>query len=84
MLTGLGVLTMALFPLSIPIVLLTAVSLLPLLPVVILGGLVAAAALGARAVATATLSRRARRGRARADARDLRAGRSPRPCPERS
>ncbi|MGH2955054.1 MAG: hypothetical protein ACRDK9_13760 [Solirubrobacterales bacterium] len=58
-LTGLGVLTMALFPLSIPIVLLTAVSLVPLLPVVILGVVVVGAALALRGL-TSLFSRRGR------------------------
>jgi membrane protein implicated in regulation of membrane protease activity len=38
---GLGVVTLGLFPLALPIAILLAVAVLPLLPVVIVGGLVA-------------------------------------------
>jgi membrane protein implicated in regulation of membrane protease activity len=41
-LTGIGALTFAFFPLAIPIVLLTAVALIPLAAVALAGGLVAA------------------------------------------
>jgi hypothetical protein len=59
-LVGLGVVTMALFPFAIPIVLLTAASLVPLLPVVVLGGMLFAGALAVRALASLALSRRGR------------------------
>jgi hypothetical protein len=59
-LTGLGVLTMALFPLAIPILLLTAVSLAPLLPLIVLGGMVTGMVLAVRALASLRLNRRGR------------------------
>lgn len=49
-LTGFGILLFALFPLALPIVVLTSLLLVPLLPFAIVGGLLAALALGARAV----------------------------------
>lgn len=59
LLTGLGALTMALFPLSIPIVILTAVALVPLLPVAVLGLVVVGAAFALRGLAS-LFSRRGR------------------------
>ena len=49
-LTGLGVLTFALFPLALPIVILTGALLIPLLPLAALAALVGAAALVIRGI----------------------------------
>jgi len=64
---GLGILTFALFPLALPMVVLTSLLLLPALPFAAIGGLGVALALVVRAVARRLpRRRRPRRDRARA------------------
>lgn len=69
--TGLGVVLMALFPFSLPFLLLTAAFLAPLLVLPLLAGvplaLLAAVALAIRAVARRLLSRRRTAGQRRGD-----------------
>ena len=79
-LTGLGVLTFALFPFALPILILLAVSAIPLLPIAVLGAVLVAGWLVVRALVR-LLSSRARSGRARAGAPDRRAGRFRRSAP---
>ena len=65
-LVGLGAVTMALFPLALPILVLLAVLAIPLVPIAIIGAMVAAAGLGVRSLARRAGGRRRRTDSSRA------------------
>ncbi len=67
-LVGLGAVTMALFPLALPILVLLAALTIPLVPVALVGAIVAAVGLGVRALARRAGGRRGHSRSARAGA----------------